>query len=164
MFRGKLSMLRVVTTWPRVAFSVSRAAGAAVTVTRSVAVPGWRPISREKIWLTWRVTGPSSNRLNPVTVQMTRYCPGGSVVKRYTPVVLLVVEWATPVAMFVALICAFGMTAPLGSFTVPVSCASNVWARSPALQIQKSQMENTAQATRPERTSNTADPLRRARQ
>ena len=50
---------------------------------------------------------------------------------RYTPVALLVVERATPVAMFVALIWALGMTAPLGSFTIPVSCASKVWARSP---------------------------------
>ncbi len=33
-------MLRVVTTWPRVAVSVSRGGGAAVTVTCSVAVPG----------------------------------------------------------------------------------------------------------------------------
>ncbi len=66
--------------------------------------------------------------------------------------------------MFVALSWAFGMTAPLGSFTIPVSCASKVCARSPeSKNVMAAIKKNRMRTKHAEWTSDTADPLMRTR-
>src|SRR5947209_4752623 len=75
-------LLRVVTTCPTVALSVSRGAGAAVTVTRSETCPGSSVMFNSSACWTWRVIGPCSNVLKPCSAAENLYCEGGRAGKR----------------------------------------------------------------------------------
>src|SRR5438094_5636958 len=81
------------------------------------------------VWFTKSVNSAWVTVAKPSPVTSSVYLPGGMSSRTYSPVVLVVAVFFKEVSVFVNVTVAPGMTAPEGSFTVPLTeaverCAS----------------------------------------
>src|SRR5262245_20186989 len=120
MASGRAVYISFRIVWPIRGSAVLSSAATASTVTLSVVVPTSNFKISSTVVSASTTTWSCTNERNPDALTVTLYVPAASGAIAKIPDDVVWRRSSTPVAVFVAVTAALGITAPLGSVTVPL--------------------------------------------